>query len=91
MIGGEAAEWALERRSVADAGAADARDPYGLGWVTDWLYGDAVLPPMPLSRDPEPDLSWRRPPIHVKGFETSPEPRRSRRHGGRRVRQLTLL
>jgi hypothetical protein len=86
MIGGEAAEWtALERRPVADAGAADERDPYGLGWVTDWLYGDAVLPPMPLSRDPEPDLPWRR-----AGYSRAPEitPRSRRR---RRARQLALL
>ena len=51
MIGGEAAECsALARRSVAD----DLRDPYELGWVVDWLYGDASLPPMPLPPEPEP-------------------------------------
>lgn len=86
MIGGEAAEWAaLERRPVADDGRAEGRDPYGLGWVADWLYGDAVLPPMPLPQDPEPNLPWRR-----SGQSRAPgiTPRSRRR---RRARQLALL
>lgn len=85
MIGGEAAECAaLGRRAVANG---DERNPYGLGWVADWLYGDAVLPPMPLPRDPEPDLPWRRPPIHAP--EAAPASRRTKHP--RHARQLALL
>ena len=88
MIGGEAAEWAaLERRALVGEGTGDGRDPHGLGWVTDWLYGDAVLPPMPLPRDPEPALPWRRQPIH--GPEAAPASRRTNHQ--RRARQLALL
>jgi hypothetical protein len=84
MIGGEAAEWsALGRRPVVGDGTSDERDPYGLGWVADWLYGDAVLPPMPLPRDPEPDLPWRRQPIHAPASRRTNHPRRAR--------QLALL
>ena len=84
MIGSEAAEWAaLERRPVADAAVVGERDPYELGWVVDWLYGDAMLPPMPLPRDPEPDLPWRRQPIHA--------PASRRTHQQRPARQLALL
>ncbi len=90
MIGGEAAEWAaLERRPVADEGVADERDPYGLGWVTVWLYGDAVLPTMPLPRDPEPDFPWPRQPIPARAPEIEPASRRRGRQ--RRARQLALL
>ena len=89
MIGGEAAEWALERRPVADAGTADERDPYGVGWVADWLYGDAVLPPMPLPRDPGPDLPWRRQPIRARAPEF--EATGGRRNRQRRARQLALF
>ena len=83
MIGGEAAELAaLSRRHVADE-VPEGRDPYNLGWVVDWLYGDAMLPPMPLPRDPEPDLPWRRQPIHA--------PASRRTHQQRPARQLALL
>jgi hypothetical protein len=90
MIGGEAAECsALARRPVSD----DVRDPYELGWVVDWLYGDAVLPPMPLPPEPEPHAFPRRRHT-VSAYEhdasLSLEPRRER---GRRRRapQLALL
>lgn len=84
MIGGEAAELAaLERRPVAEG----ERDPHGLGWVMDWMYGDAVLPPAPLPRDPEPVLPWRRP---LAAPEVAPVPRAAR-PGRRRARQLALL
>jgi hypothetical protein len=93
MMGGEAAEMAaLARRPVADGEMADGRDPYDLGWVADWLYGDAVLPPMPLPRDPDPlPLVRRRQPatVHADIPALPPEPRRSGRR--RRERQLALL
>ena len=86
MIGGEAAEHAaLERRHVAD----DVRDPYELGWVVDWLYGDAVLPPMPL---PQPDpLPFRHRTTPVPApMPAVAEPRRAGKPR-RRTRQLALL
>jgi hypothetical protein len=90
MIGGEAAESsALARRHVGE----DARDPYELGWVVDWLYGDAVLPPMPLPPEPEPVAFPRRklsvPVAHELAASTPTEPRRHRDR--RRTRQLALL
>ena len=87
MIGGEAAEMAAPgRRPVGD----DARDPYELGWVVDWLYGDAVLSPMPLP--PEPLPVPRRPrPLHGDvAIPARAQPRRSRK-ARRRARQLALL
>ena len=87
MIGGEAAECAaLDGRPVAD----DGRDPYGLGWVVDWMYGDAVLPPTPLPRDPEPALPWP-PPIEACVSEFRSAVRQSRHRRRRRARQLALL
>jgi hypothetical protein len=92
MIGGEAAEHAaLARRHVAEDAPDDARDPYELGWVVDWLYGDAVLPPMPLPPEPEPFPRRRHTvPAHEHDASPSVEPRRER---GRRRRapQLALL
>lgn len=89
MIGGEAAERAvLARPRVAED--ASARDPYGLGWVMDWLYGDAALPPMPLP--PEPDIlpfPRRRPavPAYEHAAPAPVQPRKRRGH----ARQLVLL
>jgi hypothetical protein len=92
MIGGEAAELAvLSRRHVGDD-VPDGRDPYGLGWVVDWLYGDAVLPPTPLPAKPEPVRpAWARKPAHTAAApvpaaagDGQPRPRR-------RARQLALL
>lgn len=95
MIGGEAAEMAaLARRPVAEGEMADGRDPYDLGWVADWLYGDAVLPPMPLPRDPDPLPAPRRrqpDPAHADFPSLPPEPPRSGRPRRRRERQLALL
>jgi hypothetical protein len=94
MIGGEAAEHAaLARRPVQGGapGEVAARDPYDLGWVMDWLYGDAVRPPMPLPPEPEPlPLPRRRPvmPAH-EHTPASAEPRATGRR--RRARQLALL
>jgi hypothetical protein len=94
MIGGElAAEAAPAGRRVA----ADA-EAYELGWVADWLYGDAALPPMPLPpRDPAP-AHPRRAPVHaeapVHADADAPRrltPARRRAQGGRRARQLALL
>lgn len=86
MIGGElAAEAALDGRRVA----ADAND---LGWVADWLYGNAALPPMPLP--PRQPAHPRRAPVHAEAPlhadvpATRPTPARRR---GRRSRQLALL
>ena len=93
MIGGEAAEdAALARRHVADDAPDDARDPYALGWVVDWLYGDAVLPPMPLPAEREPHAFPRRRhsvPAHEHDASPALEPRRDGRR--RRVPQLALL
>jgi hypothetical protein len=87
MIGGEAAELAaLESPPVA----GDARDPYELGWVVDWMYGDAVLPPTPLPREAEPAAPWHR-PIEVQVLEVGAGTRRSRHRRRHRARQLALL
>jgi hypothetical protein len=94
MIGGEAADHAaLASRHVAEDAPDDARDPYELGWVVDWLYGDAVLPPMPLPPEPEP-LAFPRRRHTVPAYEHAPSaPAEPRRHRGRRRRapQLALL
>lgn len=76
MIGGEAAEATLAARVPADAG----QEPYDLGWVADWLYGTASLPPMPL---PPREPAIPHPIVHA---ENRP-PRRRRR----RAPQLALL
>ena len=89
MIGGEAAECsALARRPVPD----DVRDPYELGWVVDWLYGDASLPPMPLPPEPEP-LAFppRRHLTPVSARLPAPPAEPRRRETRRRERQLVLL
>lgn len=91
MIGGEAAELAaLSRRHVGDE-VPEGRDPYGLGWVVDWLYGDAALPPLPLPKAPDPVLpAWERKPAHAaRPLPAGPRGGRARRR--RRVRQLALL
>lgn len=90
MIGGEAAELAaLSRRHVAEE-LPEGRDPYGLGWVVDWLYGDAALPPMPLPA--APDLVrpvWEGKPVHA-GTPAPAGTRGGRPRRRRRVRQLAL-
>ncbi len=89
MIGGElAAEAALERHGVA-------AEAYDLGWVADWLYGDAALPSLPLPpRDPTPA---RLAPVHAEATwradedaRRRPTPARRARSRGR-IRQLALL
>lgn len=89
MIGGEAAEYSvLARRPVSE----DERDPYALGWVVDWLYGDASLPPMPLPPEPEPFAFPRRrhlTPVSDRLPAAPAEPRRGASR--RRERQLMLL
>ena len=92
MIGGEAAELAaLSRRHVAE-GVPEGRDPYGLGWVVDWLYGDAVLPPLPLPAEPERvHPGWERRPAHAAAPPASAADRGARPRRRRRVRQLALL
>lgn len=93
MIGGEmAAETALAARPVPPEGEA-----YDLGWVMDWLYGDAVLPPAPLPpREPVP--AHRLPaPVHAEPpvFADAPAarstPARRRGSARRRERHLVLL
>jgi hypothetical protein len=87
MIGGElAAEAALDGRRIA----AQAQD---LGWVADWLYGDAALPPMPLP--PREPAHPRRAPVHAEApiHADAPlhPPTPARRARRRRTRQLALL
>jgi hypothetical protein len=88
MIGGElAAEAALDGNRIA----ADAHD---LGWVSDWLYGGAALPPMPLPQ--RGSAHPRRAPVHAEAplHADVPAPRPTparRRARGRRSRQLALL
>jgi hypothetical protein len=79
MIGGEAAEATLAGRLSDDAQV----EPYDLGWVADWLYGTASLPPMPLPP--------REPAHPQRGIPLPPEEARPRRHARRRARQLALL
>jgi hypothetical protein len=87
MIGGEAAEMAAPgRRPVGD----DARDPYELGWVVDWLYGDAAVPPMPLPPVAEP-LPFRSRRIPAPALAPLIEEPRRAGKPRRRARQLTLL
>ena len=90
MIGGEAAELAaLARPGVRDD--APDRDPYELGWVMDWLYGDAVLPPMPLPSEPDViPIPRRRQSVPAYGH-APPAPAAPRRRRSRRARQLALL
>ena len=85
MIGGElAAEAVLDSRRIA-AG------PHDLGWVSDWLYGDAALPPLPLPprqpAHPRAAPVHAEPPLHADAPRSTPA-RRARR---RRSRQLALL
>lgn len=91
MIGGEAAESAaLARRGVREDAPDEARDPYELGWVVDWLYGDATLPPLPLPPEPEPIAFPRRrhiTPVSERLPAAPAEPCRRRK----RTRQLALL
>ena len=93
MIGGErAAETALASRPVLADGEA-----YDLGWVTDWLYGNAALPPAPLPvREPVPPHRrpapvHAEPPVFAEAAAERPTPARRRARGRRRVRQLALL
>ncbi len=90
MIGGEmAAETALSSRYVLAEG-----EEYDLGWVTDWLYGNAALPPAPLPprapvhRHPAPVHA--EPPVFAEAPAAHPTPAR-RRARARRTRQLALL
>lgn len=88
MIGGELAGEAVPGGRRA---AAEARD---LGWVADWLYGEAALPPTPLPpRDP---VHPRHAPVHAEAplHADAPAPRPTparRRARSRRARQLALL
>lgn len=86
MIGGELAA------EAAPAGRSVAVEAYDLGWVADWLYGDAVLPPMPLPpRDPAP-AHPRSTPVHAEAPVHADAPRRATpARRGRRTRQLALL
>ncbi|HEU0300924.1 MAG TPA: hypothetical protein VFR37_15790 [Longimicrobium sp.] len=90
MIGGEAAELkVLSRRHVADE-VPEGRDPYNLGWVMDWLYGDAALSPMPLPAAPDPARpAWERKPARVAAPVLAGA--RGGRPRRRRARQLALL
>ena len=89
MIGGElAAEAAPECRGVVP-------EAYDLGWVADWLYGDAALPPMPLPpRDPTParpvPVQAEAPWVADGDVHRRPTPARRARNR-RRARQLALL
>lgn len=89
MIGGEmAAETALASRHVLAEG-----EDYDLGWVTDWLYGDAALPPTPLP--PRAPAPRRAAPVHAEPpvFEESPAAPSTpaRRRARARTRQLALI
>jgi hypothetical protein len=91
MIGGEmAAETALAGRCVLADG-----ETYDLGWVTDWLYGDAALPPAPLPpREPatrHPARVHAEPPVFAEPVAQRPTPARRQARSGRRARQLALL
>jgi len=86
MIGGELAGWA----SPAGCRVGDDGGVRDLGWVTDWLYGSASLPPAPL---PAPD-----PPYHAithgeAGRHSSTRRTIPSRHAAarRRTRQLALF
>jgi hypothetical protein len=93
MIGGElAAVAALAGRRVAAGG--DRQPAYDLGWVADWLYGDASLPPMPLP--PREPAHPPHAPVHAEApvhapAPAPPTPARRRSPARRRARQLVLL
>ncbi|HEX6910680.1 MAG TPA: hypothetical protein VF142_09795 [Longimicrobium sp.] len=97
MIGGE-----LAAEAAPECGGFAPR-AYDVGWVADWLYGDAALPPMPLPpREPLP-AHTRPAPVHAEAplhadapwhadgnVHRRPTPaRRARRRG--KARQLALL
>jgi hypothetical protein len=90
MIGGELAA------EAAPAGRRVAAETYDLGWVADWLYGNAALPPMPLPpRDHAPAHPHTAPvhgetPVHADAPRRL-TPARRRARSGRRARQLALL
>jgi hypothetical protein len=95
MIGGEmAAEAAPASRRVTAQSMDGAKDAYDLGWVADWLYGDAALPPTPLPpREPAPAFP-RRAPVHAEAAVDADVPVRPRSTPARRrarTRQLVLL
>jgi hypothetical protein len=84
MMGGEmAAEAVLQRRP------AQADGEHDLGWVADWLYGDAALPPGPLPpREPRPEPRRWLPPAGAPALVRRPPAPPGR---PRRARQLALL
>ena len=93
MIGGEmAAETALAARPLPPEGEA-----YDLGWVMDWLYGDATLPPAPLpAREPAPAHRpaapvHAEPSVYAAAPALRPAPARRRGRARRRERHLVLL
>jgi hypothetical protein len=93
MMGGElAAHAALTSHPVSRA--MDAGDERGcdLGWVMDWLYGEAALPPLPLP--PTAPAFLARPAVHaetVRGGMDVGHRGSAPRGGRRRTRQLALL
>jgi hypothetical protein len=81
MLGGEAAaNVAFEYR------AGEVQD---LGWVADWLFGDASLPPGQLpAREPGPPPRRWLPPAGTPAFVRRPPV--PAEHRPRRARQLAL-
>ena len=84
MLGGEAAALA------AFGGPPAGGETPDIGWVADWLYGDAALPPGPLPPcEPGPGPRRWLPPAGAPPFVRRPPVPAERRP--RRARQLALL
>ena len=87
MFGGEAAAHAAFGGFVGQGADGEMPD---VGWVADWLYGDAALPPGPLPpREPGPAPRRWLPPAGAPPFVRRPALPAERRR--RRARQLVLL
>lgn len=88
MIGGE-----MAAENAATDGCA-AGGAYDLGWVMDWLYGDAALPPTPL-RPVEPSRPRFRTgyaaDVPDGSAPTRPSPARRGARPPRTARQMALL
>jgi hypothetical protein len=93
MIGGErGAERPMRTMRGVRRWTESLADAGDLGWVTDWLYGDGLLPPAPLPREEAPPYAA---PTHAPSAGSKEHARagahRARSPARRRAKQLALL